>query len=558
MSNISNLFSSASSLWTSVPNHLYRATSNIYQQTDHYFNSASPNLNKALRYTVGGYDGNVQRAYTILSGMCSILMGNKPICFVPHYRTISSEEAETLTMHDILEDIRIYNNRLNIHIYMVPRGKTYLKNLLDNNEIGNRLKAIETFAIEDPTHFIRIYKGIRQEDPHSITVFTDRISEHIIYTLIVMFPNLFNIVPVTSEAPEEEAMTAYNTRVGLLRTVFENLYKVYTGEAKYDDAGIRSNILAHIVAFSETFNWVTEQMESFVKNLSNARNTLKLESIIRAIRDTKSQIQRYENDLERSYTNLNTYNRELAAFKALAPDDMSAFFETLKNTKAIEILDTTNTRLTLRVTAPLQYFTPSDFEIYERNSSSYYHQAYDSEQIIQSILHKIFVTREYKLMLQAVIRMDINNNNTNNPVLHLNVEQYDLSNYTNFPNPHLYHFNCWSEAINAFNKFVANNEFDLALLQIVAAVQSVNVAEGASFINRMLPSFKDHQFTRKITIIDENNQAHDWKGIQKHETEMQLHQTVQPIPDTVTETPKKAYTQVIISEGDDDDETHQD
>jgi hypothetical protein len=156
--------------------------------------------------------------------------------------------------------------------------------------------------------------------------------------------------------------------------------------------------------------------------------------------------------------------------------------------------------------------------------------------------------------------MDINNSNSSSPVLRLSVEQYDLTNYTNFPNPHLYHFNCWSEAINAFNKFVANNEFDLALLQIVAAVQSVNVAEGASFINRMLPSFKERQFTSKITILDENSVARDWKAIQEHETEIQLQQmrqTAQPIPDT--ETTKKAYTQIIISEGDDeDDETHQD
>lgn len=553
MSNLSNLLNSYS-LWSNAPKGLYTHAEQIFNQTNRYFSTPSHTLNGVLRNTVGNYT-NQEYAYKVLLGMCHLVNGAKNIHFTARYRTISSEEAETLTINNIRDDImhsfrNSPENDFKFHIYLVPRGKTYLKNLLEgvgDVDTSVRLKPIETFAIEDASHFIRIYKNFMDLGNNTFTIFTDRISDHIIHTLIVMFPNIFDIKPVEVLEPEVEAMTLYNKRVEYLRNVFETLYKVYTSELAYDDPDVRTTILANINAFSASFQWEEAALKEFTNRLANVRNESKLRQINNNIQSVRNNIRNYEESLERYYNNLALYNRELNAFQALKPDDVSTLIETIKNTKAIELINATNSRLVLRVTAPLQYFTPSDFEAYERNMNSTFHQVYDRYPIIKQILHKIFVTREYKLILQAVINIDINTNSEN--ILRIYVNQQDDTDYNTLPNPHLFYYNCWDKARSEINKFIANNEFDLALLQMVAAVQSVNVAEGASFINRLLMAFQERRWYSIIKILDENNNLCNWEEINKHEVEAQKNQNTE-----IDTTVKKEYTQIVISEDDNEED----
>lgn len=538
MSNIKQLLSN-DHIWNHLPVQLNNYIRETYGRTiGGWYNSPSPILNRTLRETIGDYSNVGRNAYYALAGMCSLLLDNKLIQFIPRYRTISSTEAETLTLNDIQSELRYNNTNIHINIYLIPRGKTYLKNLLESNTTYERIKPIETFCIEDTSHFIRIYKGMTNA-VQDITVFTDRVTEHLIHTILVMLPNLFNLNerPVGDIIPEEDAL--YNERVKIVREIFTLLYEVYRNNIQYYNENMIATLIAKLTEFSTKFQWNSAQLNNFATNLANARNEYKTRDIQQNLDRVARNIRDYENALTRYYTEQHELHRALIAFKSLTPDDVKGFTDTICNTKAIEILNATNNRLKLRITAPLQFFTSADFESYERNISSSYHRYYDSTPVIKDIMHKIFVTREYKLLLQAIIHIEIQN--SANP-LYLYAQQNTFEEFDQFPNPHLYHFDCWGRAKTEIQRLINANDFELAVMQMIAAVQSVNIAEPQSFINNMLPHMNEKRYSDLITIVDENGNEHTWAEMQKIELDKQL-KTANSI-----ENEQKTYTQIVIDE----------
>lgn len=538
MSNIKQLLSNAN-IWNHLPTQLNNYIRENYGRAiDDQYNSPSPVLNRVLRETIGNHCIVGKNAYHTLAGICTLLLDNKPIQFIPRYRTISSTEAETLTLNDIQSELHYNNANIHINIYLIPRGKTYLKNLLESNTTYERIRPIETFCIEDTSHFIRIYKGM-VDTVQDITIFTDRVTEHLIHTILVMLPNLFDLNerPVGEIIPEEDKL--YNERVKIVREIFTLLYEVYRNNIQHDDENMIATLIAKLAEFSTKFQWNNTQLNNFATNLANVRNEYKTRDIQQNLDRVARDIKDYENTLIRYYTEQHELHRELMAFKTLGPDDVKSFTDTICNTKAIEILNATSTRLKLRITAPLQFFTSADFESYERNIYSSYHRQYDSTPIIKDIMHKIFVTREYKILLQAIIHIAIQS--STNP-LYIYAQHEPFDEFDQFPNPHLYHFDCWGKAKTEIQRLINANDFELAVMQMIAAVQSVNVAEPQSFINTMLPHMNEKRYSDLITIIDEYGNEHTWTEMQKIELDKQLKTA------NSTENERKTYTQVVIDE----------
>lgn len=547
---------SDSQLWKEcVPNTLRSVTENTY--SSEYYNTRSRTLQDTLNHTLSGYYGSNPNAYKILRQICTLIT-NEKIKIIPGYNLITSEDAENLNVYNIVDYRPNDTNTRHIFLWHIPKGKSYLRKALDEQTELIRLKQIETFCIEDVSHFVRVYKGFGQVHPNDIIVFSDKFTSKLIQTLFVMLPNLFEILP--RESTEEYQLTeedvVYNEKVTDLRAIFKKLFDIYqessTNMHTYDDqtiSRIRQDFAVLFNRYLDHFDFVTAQINSFVQRLAKIRNDTANKYFTDQLNDINNRIQSYENNLAEAYVKKANYEHQLAANKHLTEDDVKPFIDTINNTKAIEILQTTDSMMKLKITAPLQYFVSSDFESYERNSNSDYNDMYRDKPYVKKILHKTFVTREYRMLVQGIITIQLNNSYYSSPMSY-NAQRGDLSDFSEFPNPHLYHHNCWGKAQSEMNKNLNEGNFELVVMQMVAAVQSINIAESASFVCGLLNDLLNYNFAQKTHFIDQNNKVYTFKELIDYEKELEKQKTIQQAENIILQAPKDGYTQVEIPDDD--------
>lgn len=556
-------------VWNTAMNPQIRnITQALYRNNGWYWSCPSRTLQNVLHSTVNGYYGGSGEIYRYLATMCSVLDNNKPIKIYPKYKLISSEQAPDLATNliQLLDMPAADPNAFNLYLYHIPKGKSYLRKVLDENTDLIRLKQIETLCIENTQHFIRVYRNFNNTENNSVTIFSDQYSTDLINTLFVMLPHLMGIV--SREATEEyeltEADKKYNQQVQLLFDYFGILYGIMQ-EGQHNmhtctdhELSVLAITLSNAAtAFANTFDFKTAQLDSFTKRLAKARNdnaqryyTNKLSSINSLIRD-------YENTLKRYYADQAKYQRELIAHKLISEDDVKPFTETIKNTKAIEILSSSETEMVVRVTAPVQYFQESDFTAYEGNPSSTYMRNFYNNPTFRQVLHKVFVTREYKLLMQGIIHIQIQENYDSSPLYvfcERSLQAYYK--YTEFPNPHLFHHDCWGPAKTEMQKNMCEGNFELVIMQMVAAVQSINIAENASFVNGLLYDIQNNTNIRTLMtfIVEtpEGPKTFSYDEILIYERNLGKQVAVEQAKETIAQTPKGTYTQVELPDNDED------
>lgn len=548
-----------------IPAILKNRTNEVYDR-NYYYNVRSRTLLDALRATVTNYYGSQNRGYNTIAMLCTLIT-DKKVELVPAYRLISSGEAETLELNQIIErdNQNMSTNAQHIYLCHVPKGKSYLKTLLDRHQELTRIPQIEQFCIEDAQHFVRIYKGYGWMHPEDIVIFSDRFTKEFIQMIFIMLPNLLNLVEIT--ATEEHALTeeetAYNNKIRQLRIIFEHLYSVYietkTKVDRYDSQNLRAQLNAfaeQIKAYVDLFDFVRPALNSFTEHLANAKNENAQRYLNTELDRINSSITTYENNLSEAYKKRAHIQRELLLNKQCSPEDVKPFIETIENTNAFEILSTTKDKMSLRVTAPLQYFVDSDFVAYENNPESEYNRIYRNQDLLRSILHKIFVTREYKLLVQAVIELRINDGYNDDPLYICARSTWD--DYTQFPNPHLYHHDCWGPAKTEMKRNACAGNFELVAMQMVAAVQTINVAERASFVNGLLYDLINENYMGKATFIDETGTKRTYKEMLEHETLIRKAEILHAAEETINNSTNGAYAQFIISEDDANENENED
>lgn len=546
-----------SQLWKEcIPNTIRSIAENTYL-SESYYNTRSRTLQDALNHTLGYYGSN-SYTYKILRQICT-LVTNEKIKIIPGYDLITSENAENLDIYNIINYRYSNTNTRHIFLWHIPKGKSYLKKALDKQTELIRLKQIETFCIEDVSHFVRIYRGFGQIHPKDIIIFSDRFTLKFIQTLFIMLPHLFEILP--RESTEEYQLTAedtsYNEKVTDLRAIFKKLFDIYqessTNAYTYDDqamANIRQDFTTLFNHYLNHFDFVTTQINSFTQHLAKIKNDTTNKYFTDQLNAINNTIQNYEDNLTEAYVKKANYERQLIANKHITEADVKPFIDTINNTKAIEILQATDSMMQLKITAPLQYFISSDFEAYEHNSTSDYNSMYRDKPYIKKILHKTFVTREYKMLVQGIITIQLSDSNYCSSPIYYSAQRGNLSDFSEFPNPHLYHYDCWGKAKTEMNKNLNEGNFELVVMQMVAAVQSVNIAENASFLRGLLNDLLNDNFARKTHFIDQNNKIYTFKELIDYEKELEKQETIQQAKNIISQTPKNTYTQVEIPDDD--------
>lgn len=533
-------------LWTNADPQLLTQLKDTNTQ---WFTCPSRTLTYALRETLGrsAYDTNLRmNAYNYLKGIYQLFLRNQTIRVTPIYLPISEEQCESYqTFTNSLQTRTPNNEYVNIYIYAMPRGKSFLKPILDTNTSLKRFKNVELCCTNSISHFIRIYKGFTGTNPQDITIFTSEVTTDLISMLWILLPQLLEITQQDCPENLDEQTTRniqnYNASVKLLYDFCDTLYSL-------DAQANPESITNFTTQLTKLFNFKTRAISSFTECLANATNQNATRHYQNLLKDAISYIANLENDLRRAYNDKANYERQLLLTTLVTPEDVQPFFDTINASDHIEILSTTDSRLILRITAPLQYFS-EDFERYENNPNSDFNYYYRNLPELKEILHEIFVTRNYKLLIQSIVELNINTSYGSSPLdIRAHTARDDFKNFTQFPNPHLYHHNCWAQARSEMHKNLTAGAYDLVVMQAVAATQTINVAEQTSFVSGLLADFRNQNFQNLVHIIDTNGntlslteliEIHKNKKLEEIATELKT---------------SNGYTQIELPNDDNDDE----
>ena len=514
-----------------------------------WYTSRSRTLEQNLRVAITKYDYN-EHAYAGARPLLALyeLVTENKIRFETYFKPYSSEEAETLDFGKLMADIVSARGRNTmpaqdthlIHLVVVPKGKTYVRKVLDETENLNRLKGIETIAIEGINHFVRVYKGMLG-NIEDITVFSDYYSEDFIHTLILQIPNLFTLVPINTEGiTETPEITDRNNKILALREIYKVLFNMQRSAYTSIGPDVLLQLKQPFIEFTKLFNFKEKHTQDFLGNLAMSRQKKAVDYHKNNVERTQRDITSKEAELNQLYERLAQEQLAMNAFNKIGTEDVSEFANTLNTNKLIEVLSTDKYQMQLRITAPLQFFQTSDFEVYMKNPSSYINRTCSIEQ--KGVLHKIFVTHEYKLNMQSVVELKINNDTYSSNILICSAKR-DTDLFTSFPNPHMFHHNCWGQAITEINKFIANGDYNLAVLQMIAATQSINVAESITFVSMLQDIFERESLRNLVTITTKENKTLTWnQAVMLESTPI-----TEPLKEQVEETPKE-YTQEIVSD----------
>lgn len=517
-----------------------------------YTHCQSRTLQAVVSRTINRYSGysGIPNPYVILKGIYELIL-KKRISLIPGYLTPSAEQCATLeTFTSLLPTPDTTTDTIKIYLYMIPKGKSFVRPILDANTL-NRVKNVETPCLINISHFLRIYKGFNNTAPEDITIFTSDISEDFLAMLWILLPILLDMQPQTcaEDAPEElkEKIEIYNKRVKVLTKLCEELYSI----SEHTPQTLTTFIKQVTTELIKLFDFQKQALNSFTERLANATNENAVKHFKTELQNCNYKIKELEDKLQQNYTTKMDLERQLIVNTQLTAEDVKPFFETIQNSKHIEIMSSTDTTLRLRITAPLQYFS-EDFERYEKNVSSDYNYYYKNLPEHKTILHKIFVTREYKIDMQAIVDLTINTNYNGQPMSFAALRG-NHTKFTRLPNPHLWHHDCWSQAKSEMTKNICAGNYELVIMQAIAAVQTVNVAEHTSFVNGFLYDFRQNLYENLIYITDTDGNEHSLTEMLK--IEKQLKQQLQKDfkePQTI----KKEYTQIEIPNEDDDEENN--
>ena len=489
--------------------------------------------------------------YCITSACCAALYAKlnnytpKGIIFRPYYLSPDEINSNAISALDAVPNT---NSRYlcDISVYYVPRGRTQLDAKLSTYN-AVRLPQFETILISSISHYIRVYKS----EPNRIVIYTNVVSENLISLIYTLLPKILNIKELENPNNDKE-ITEYNTAVNAVLLLHEIAYNsVYNQTLPELSIPVIKECLATLSKL-----WINTNTlcNDFINNFANRRNTTYSRYLVAQEERCMQNIADYEKRLEQYYNTLGDLQHKRLLLKHIQPDDVKPFINALNNNPQIETLDTTNTKLTLRITAPLQYYDAEDYKAYVDNPNSNVNKLFSTEE--KALLYDIFINKRYVILLQSIISLDLVEDSSESTIK-FNAHTYCKDLLTEMPNPHLYYYNCWSEARTVLAKAIANNEYDTIVPQLIAAVQSINVAESASFISHFLYDLKDTYWRNKIHLIEVSTQT-------KYTFETLLKQYENP-PITVTEEkepehieePQKTnqYTQIILSEDDDMEDT---
>lgn len=377
-----------------------------------------------------------------------------------------------------------------LKIVYIPSGKSYIKGL---DALPDWLREYEKPGAEaalkrSVTHFLKIFhiSGNPEEHTYARTIiFTSEFDCTFLdkmYTMYMLF------LDINLEQPN---ITISDDQKGLLELLTAIFTKLYANE---DYALALGEFLTRYHAYcSKSLLDYTAFKQSLEKMLYIKQTT----ELDQNITNLQQSIERYTEELQRLYANLSEAHYKKVSFKG-GLVDFTPFFDFIEKSPEMCILRATTDSVTIRVDTVLKYFDVQHYNILKKNRSGY---LYDSSDFVNWLIQQLFETQRYVLKIQGVYKMAKNSAYTNGfEVRALQQPAF----FTECPNPHLYFFNCWGQSKAAFFKAIAEQSYDVAALQLIAATQQLTLADSAVFIRfrRVLRGDESSISKQNIRVID--------------------------------------------------------
>ena len=509
-------------------------------------------LETAIRGTIyykEHYNQITSAAYSLIGLYCKAAQLD-PIVFNPLWASISENDFNQ-NNYNLSYQVYFNNNQRvsditpnRFNIIHIPKGKTYIKEIL-KRDCPNAINLTDyaRSLVTGPAHYVGIYKNIPNTNSvqvfeerltNTITLITDIIDVPFVEKVYTLIPLLYDDLINYSNLPENN-VKALELVKNLFKILYAQHYLHYAlhdivpeigeqptleeitmqilGTADDPEAELARLIRPIIGEIEDLLETTKINFNTFLGNLKTIKHKRFTKDLERNINNTQDSINSLEQRLTNCYSELAELYKKQMAYKNLPDDNIESFVEMLDN-PAIEVIGTeSENSLTLRITAPAQHFLSEDFEVYEKNKNSILYTR-DYTQACLNVLHKIFVTREYKLILQAVVKVSLNEHDTS----YLDIRATrELTNYTEHPNPHLYMYDCWSTAKANMYKYATKGEYDLMFLQMIAAIQSINIAEVPSFINGLLLNLFKPGIQQKTHLVNRANKVLTFKEAMDYE-----------------------------------------
>lgn len=517
---------------------------------------------------------SMNRTFSSLSNLFKLINYHtgRTIYFHAGYRSYSTDTAPT-SVASLISDRYAYRSATDteffrINLVHIPRGTTFVADVLERAEQANeivRLKHIELQLINSPTHYIKVFEH-NVNGQSNVTILTNWIDKSLIHKVLLFTPILmhWNIIEEDklkelAEKQAEEYPSVYINNA--IPAIFDALFRLWNEQITGEEVTqIYTEICNNIIRLKELDKVHTE---SFINNLSHAVNKKIIANTKRDYETVVSNIRSYEENLKENYAKKEVLERRMLMQSSAQPDDVKALIDTINNNKAIEIIDANEDTLTILVTAPLQFFTSSDFERYEENTTSYYnlHSYGTDAKYTKPIFHKIFITHEYKLLLSAYVELRVDNSSYTATTLEVRARGVHTSgishHFKSVPNPHLYFYDCWSKSKTMIQKATTEKNYDLIPILIINSVQTINIAETQSFF-KLLNCFEQASWRNKVKILTKEGKEISWdeavnieiKNYESMVTPIKETQTEEPIVTEEVTTPRsvEGYTQIVVED----------
>lgn len=530
-----------------IPVNLKHILNQIY--LNHVRSTTGRTLNEATdRLYYSGVNSN--HPHALLMKLCALYTGHE---YTPefrlHYLSYRTDDSVLKRDYDYATNSQNPTVPITIHIVHLARGKTLFDETIKTEPpTGNRNKMFENILIQNQYHYIRVYTDHTTAPQNYTTnttpilIITDTVNYQLIDNITNLLPHFLGFVPTYTNILNKESNTLTDKQnlLKCIMTLFEYFfnYNPTTDTTVQTHNTYITELLQNITQYVKQD--YTTNLATFAKNFSTIRAQKLLQDAQQVQNRAKSDIATYTDALNKAYDKL--YRAIALETQALNqnPDDITVLMTMLQNNKHIEILSANQTSIQLKITAPLKYYRTEDFEVLLNNTNSvfYKHLTPDS----QTLLKAAIKDNKFQILMQAIIEI----NTTSSTVYPLTFTARPNTDYIDcVPNPHLTYYNCWSAARSQLNDAITKANYEFIVPQLIAAVQSVNMAESTTFYSRFLPNFNAISEDVKLFYDPEND-----KKYTKKEALQLICNTTIPKPEQEPTNTQKPYTQTEIEDDD--------
>lgn len=412
----------------------------------------------------------------------------------------------------------------------VPEGTNYRINANNNRAGVFKINILETYNVVDPTvqnlsavlysnlklkpnYNEALSTGIKNDMPRKkAAVFYDPSTQY--YTVCVYkFDNadwMYNIISMcayhylqhTDNLFVEDPDNISETYIDLCKTFYKNCYTRNSIECDRSLTQLWETIQEPINNLARK-----TQMARTVQNIANYKINI-VRNKIDALHNSVLQL---EDDLLRKRQDLDRLRLEHIALTLNDSEkDSQILSNFLNNCKDIKELNFTNERLTVQILTPCTSYSSSILKKYLENPNIV--------NVYSKVLEAIFIEQKYTLYFKAHCTLNVRAQNvdaTYDP-------EYMPELVTHgFPNPHIMIYNCFGTNRNIIQKNILENDYAMALMQLVGTIQNMNFAD-ATVANRFFQQLNqniDNCADGLKCIVDDDDNWYTFAEVLRKELE---------------------------------------